>query len=243
MEVHPCYQAQTEDAGNGSLMRLAPIPIFCHSDVEVAREMAAKSSSTVPSTTHPDPIAAEACKLLAHIVRAMALALGDTGGESRQVLSPSQLLSTKPGVNGVHGVQQWLKAVTSEYYREVLQPREGAPGTAEIARLIESAEGGAGRPRRRTGTGAWHRWTQRGRCAVEDALVQRMLSLPWRAWLLRACSADGPAPAPHSAHRTRCFGSGGARAGLGALAQFQPHMQVPDKARQRAIAALRSQNN
>jgi hypothetical protein len=114
----------------------------------------------VPSTTHPDPIAAEACKLLAHIVRAMALALalGDTGGESRQVLSPSQLLSTKPGVHGMHGVQQWLKAVTSGYYREVLQPREGAPGTAEIARLMESAEGG-GRPRRGTGTGAWHRWT------------------------------------------------------------------------------------
>jgi ADP-ribosylglycohydrolase len=62
------YQARTEDAGNGSLMRLAPVPIRYHCDIEQAREVARASSFT----THPGRIAAESCAFLAHvIVRAM----------------------------------------------------------------------------------------------------------------------------------------------------------------------------
>eukprot|EP00494_Astrolonche_serrata_P024880 UN25140 len=53
----PVYKKTGSDAGNGSLMRLAAIPIFYHKDVKLAREFARNSSYT----THPGPIAAEAC--------------------------------------------------------------------------------------------------------------------------------------------------------------------------------------
>ena len=56
----PKYEAGGEDSGNGSLMRLAPIAIFYarHGD-ELLMERARDSSYT----THPGPIAAEACAL------------------------------------------------------------------------------------------------------------------------------------------------------------------------------------
>jgi ADP-ribosylglycohydrolase len=58
------FQAQNEDAGNGSLMRLAPIPVAFHSNIVMAREKAALSSYT----THPGQLAAECCALMAHII-------------------------------------------------------------------------------------------------------------------------------------------------------------------------------
>ena len=49
-------------------MRLAPVPIRYHFDVNLAREMAFESSLT----THPGPLAAEACAFFSHaIVRAI----------------------------------------------------------------------------------------------------------------------------------------------------------------------------
>jgi len=70
-KVPPAYKAQTEDAGNGSLMRFAPVAIFCHSAPPAdVYDIARKSSYT----THPGIIAAEACSLLSHlIVRALQL--------------------------------------------------------------------------------------------------------------------------------------------------------------------------
>jgi ADP-ribosyl-[dinitrogen reductase] hydrolase len=58
------YGASNHDAGNGSLMRLAPVPIFYHDQVEKAMEASAESSYT----THPGPVAAEACRLVAYII-------------------------------------------------------------------------------------------------------------------------------------------------------------------------------
>eukprot|EP00927_Polykrikos_kofoidii_P077716 TRINITY_DN74634_c0_g1_i1.p1 TRINITY_DN74634_c0_g1~~TRINITY_DN74634_c0_g1_i1.p1 ORF type:complete len:506 (+),score=66.60 TRINITY_DN74634_c0_g1_i1:47-1564(+) len=66
---HPTYQAEGEDAGNGSLMRLTPIPIFFHAAAMDEVYHHARMSSY---TTHPGIIAAEACSFLAHlIVRAL----------------------------------------------------------------------------------------------------------------------------------------------------------------------------
>jgi ADP-ribosyl-[dinitrogen reductase] hydrolase len=57
-----------EDSGNGSLMRLAPIPIFFRSDLTLSMQVAAESSFT----THPGPIAADACAFLSFLtVRAI----------------------------------------------------------------------------------------------------------------------------------------------------------------------------
>lgn len=68
-EVTPRFNAEGEDAGNGSLMRLAPVPIAYRLDATAAAAAAAASSYT----THPGPMAAEACAFLATLcVRAMA---------------------------------------------------------------------------------------------------------------------------------------------------------------------------
>jgi len=55
-------------AGNGSLMRLAPIPMFCYPDMELAIQYAAESSRT----THGAAECVDACKLYAYtLVKAL----------------------------------------------------------------------------------------------------------------------------------------------------------------------------
>jgi ADP-ribosyl-[dinitrogen reductase] hydrolase len=59
----PAYNAKTEDAGNGSLMRFAPIALFACGTAQLG-DMARGSSYT----THPGIIAAEACAFHAYIL-------------------------------------------------------------------------------------------------------------------------------------------------------------------------------
>ena len=54
----------TQDAGNGSLMRLTPIPIYFHSSLPLATRYSVDSSFT----THPGPLAAEACAFLGYLI-------------------------------------------------------------------------------------------------------------------------------------------------------------------------------
>lgn len=61
----PIYESRSEDAGNGSLMRLSPIPIFYHDRTLAEICHFARASSL---TTHPGIIAAEACAFLAHLI-------------------------------------------------------------------------------------------------------------------------------------------------------------------------------
>lgn len=58
------YEVMSEDAGNGSLMRLAPVPIAFASDLKLAMTVSAESSRT----THPGPVAASACRFLGHLI-------------------------------------------------------------------------------------------------------------------------------------------------------------------------------
>jgi len=90
-EVPPAFEAASEDAGNGSLMRFTPVALFLHAtDMRTVHDLARRSSYT----THPGIIAAEACSLLAHlIVRALQLPAG----------APAS-------------VKQFLEQTTEEYY-------------------------------------------------------------------------------------------------------------------------------
>jgi ADP-ribosyl-[dinitrogen reductase] hydrolase len=70
-------------AGNGSIMRLAPIPMYYHPDIDAAERFAGESSRT----THGASECVDACRLLARIVcRALsggskdAVLLGDADG-------------------------------------------------------------------------------------------------------------------------------------------------------------------
>jgi len=58
------FSADKEDAGNGSIMRLAPAPVWCHTDIKEARDLSFEQSLT----THPGKMAAEACAFMAHII-------------------------------------------------------------------------------------------------------------------------------------------------------------------------------
>jgi ADP-ribosyl-[dinitrogen reductase] hydrolase len=60
----PCYEAQTKDAGNGTIMRLAPVPVFFFRDPTEAAKASAKSSFA----THPGPIAAAACAFQGYLI-------------------------------------------------------------------------------------------------------------------------------------------------------------------------------
>lgn len=79
-EVPPSYDAATEDAGNGSLMRFTPISVYLHgADYQEVYDIARRSSYT----THPGIIAAEACSLLGHlIVAALNLPAGPVNPKS-----------------------------------------------------------------------------------------------------------------------------------------------------------------
>jgi ADP-ribosyl-[dinitrogen reductase] hydrolase len=64
-EIPDTYNAPTEDAGNGSLMRFTPISIWLHS---ASYEEVYKYSRFSSYSTHPGIIAAEACSLLGHLI-------------------------------------------------------------------------------------------------------------------------------------------------------------------------------
>ena len=59
------FQADTEDAGNGSLMRLSPVPVRFFHDAGGAARAAARESSYA---THPGPIAACACEFFSYLI-------------------------------------------------------------------------------------------------------------------------------------------------------------------------------
>ena len=60
----PRYESTAEDAGNGSIIRLGPVPIFYHNEPLVAARVGAESSLT----THPGAVASEACAFLAWLL-------------------------------------------------------------------------------------------------------------------------------------------------------------------------------
>eukprot|EP00929_Paragymnodinium_shiwhaense_P084466 TRINITY_DN45163_c0_g1_i1.p1 TRINITY_DN45163_c0_g1~~TRINITY_DN45163_c0_g1_i1.p1 ORF type:complete len:1069 (+),score=271.69 TRINITY_DN45163_c0_g1_i1:61-3207(+) len=60
----PRYETNCDDAGNGSLMRLAPVPVFFAREPELAVRASAESSYT----THPGRLAADCCAFLGHLI-------------------------------------------------------------------------------------------------------------------------------------------------------------------------------
>merc|ERR1711959_726356 len=63
-EPPPRFLGTTEDSGNGSIMRLAPIPVFFSHDVEKAMLISIESSYT----THPGSVAATMCGFLGFLI-------------------------------------------------------------------------------------------------------------------------------------------------------------------------------
>ena len=79
-ETHSPYCGPTDisTSGNGSIMRLAPVPLFFARDPEAAAYMSAQSSRT----THGSVISIDACRYLGSLIAGMA-----TGMKKDEVLS------------------------------------------------------------------------------------------------------------------------------------------------------------
>ena len=88
----PSGLTSPDTAGNGSIMRLAPVPMFYAAFMEDAIEYAAQSSMT----THAAAEAVSACRYLAAVI-ARAL----NGSEKEDVLAPPRSLDLADGVKRV----------------------------------------------------------------------------------------------------------------------------------------------
>lgn len=105
-------------AGNGSIMRLAPVVLFFAPDAAAVSDMAAASSRT----THGAPEAVDACRILAEVVRR-----GLLGGARSEVLAPV------PGPR----VSDRLAAVASGSLRELTET--DVRGTGYVVDSLEAA--------------------------------------------------------------------------------------------------------
>lgn len=110
--VPPIYESATQDSGNGSLMRFAPLAIFFRKAALPDLYKFARSSSY---TTHPGSKAAEACTLFAHLlVRALSLPAGSTD------------------------VRNFLDTATAEYYEVSGLSSKSGPDYDEMKWLVTS---------------------------------------------------------------------------------------------------------
>lgn len=111
--VPPVYESASDDAGNGSLMRLAPVPIFCHSaDCKTLHSLARQSSVT----THPGYVAGESCAFFSHLVR-------------KALYVP----------RGSVSIKEFLDAAAEDFYQASGLADRSGPGADEMKWLVTSS--------------------------------------------------------------------------------------------------------
>ena len=113
-------------AGNGSLMRLAPVPMFFASDASKALAMAADSSRV----THAAPEAVDACRYFA------GLLVGALGGVDKQTLL-SPLYCSVEGLWGREPLSRKIAEVASCSFKDRSPP--DIRGTGYVVEALEAA--------------------------------------------------------------------------------------------------------
>ena len=113
----PVYAAHTTDSGNGSLMRLAPIALYHLRTRDMAMVHADARLSSL--TTHPGPIAAEACAFLGHLLVAA-------------------ITRFHPGARGA--ARAFIVEVADDYEAALGRTSAAAPGVGEVRRLLRATE-------------------------------------------------------------------------------------------------------
>jgi len=121
-----CGSTDPRVAGNGSLMRLAPVPMFYAGDPAEAVERAAESSRTTPGA----PTAVDACRCLAGLlVGALA------GGDRRSLTAPHY--SPVPGYRAGHCLAPEIDAVAAGSFR--LREPPAIRGAGFVVASLEAA--------------------------------------------------------------------------------------------------------
>jgi ADP-ribosylglycohydrolase len=108
----PNYEAHTQDAGNGTIMRLASVPVFFACDPSAAARTSAASSYS----THPGPIAAAACAFQGYLI-------------ARAIRRES----SEAPASAAEFIDQVVKEFIAAGY-------PGSEGCKELERLLASAE-------------------------------------------------------------------------------------------------------
>ncbi|CAN5573233.1 ADP-ribosylglycohydrolase family protein [soil metagenome] len=121
-----CGDTDPRTAGNGSLMRLAPVPLYFASDPLLAIKLAADSSRT----THGATIAVDACRYFAGLI------IGALKGASKgELLAP--LYSPIPGMWEKNKLCPEIKAIANGSYKGKQPPF--IQGTGYAAKSLEAA--------------------------------------------------------------------------------------------------------
>lgn len=121
-----CGSTNPNKAGNGSIMRLAPVPMFFAGDPARAIEMAADSSRT----THAAPAAVDACRYFA------ALIVGALQGAGKQALVSDHYCPTD-GYWDAHPLMPEIDEVASGSFRRKEPPE--IKGSGYAVRSLEAA--------------------------------------------------------------------------------------------------------
>jgi ADP-ribosylglycohydrolase len=107
----PAYEAETEDAGNGSLMRFCPTAIMFRNQYgPVLFDCCRKASYT----THPGIIAAEACAFVGHVLQRAFLLEGPTDPKAFLDRVCSEYLETEMKGKSGWGYDQIIEVVSSK---------------------------------------------------------------------------------------------------------------------------------
>ncbi|MGA2262004.1 MAG: ADP-ribosylglycohydrolase family protein [Acidobacteriota bacterium] len=121
-----CGSTNPNKAGNGSLMRLVPVPMFFAGEPARAIEMAADSSRT----THGAPAAVDACRYFA------ALIVGALQGAGKQALVSDHYCPTD-GYWDAHPLMAEIDEIASGSFRRKEPPE--IKGSGYAARSLEAA--------------------------------------------------------------------------------------------------------
>lgn len=121
-----CGSTDPMSAGNGSIMRLAPVPLFFAGDPGAAVERAAESSRT----THGAPEAVDGCRYLA------ALLVGAVGGASKDELLADHFAPV-PGIWQERPLAPRIAAIAAGSFKRRM-PTE-VRGTGYVVDSLEAA--------------------------------------------------------------------------------------------------------
>lgn len=113
-------------AGNGSLMRLAPVPLFYYTNPELAIKLAGDSSRT----THQHPLAIDACKYTAGLI------VGTLNGDSKDAIL-SRRYSPIPGYWDENILEPEIDEIACGSYKNRNPPEINNSGF--VVRSLEAA--------------------------------------------------------------------------------------------------------
>jgi ADP-ribosylglycohydrolase len=123
-DIPPFYEAQGEDAGNGSIMRLSPVPVMFHADVKIAEEVAVAQSRG----THPGNDAAASCRFITFFI-IQAIKLGCPKPQTTGSSAPTASRTS---------TQQFVEECVQRFIDEHDMNSDG--GMQKLHRLLQSSE-------------------------------------------------------------------------------------------------------